>query len=405
MSPEGAPTDLIERYLTLGLELGRHVDGFVDAYYGPPELARRVDAALPADPRRLVDEAGRLAIDLAADPVIDAQRKRWLLGQVLACETVARRLAGERFPWTDEVERCFGTRPSLVAEERFAEAHRLLEGALPPGASLAERYGRWLESQAVPRDLLLAAAEQLSEGLRRRAHELAMMPDEEDFELVLVEGEPWSAFNYYLGGFRSRVAINADTVMWSSSLTDLVTHELYPGHHTEHACKEALLARQRGYLEETIALVLTPQSLVSEGIASLAFEIALGEDAHAVAADLLRSLDIPYDYETANAIQDADEALAGVIVNVAHQLHEKGAELAEVREYALHWSLKPPEIVDRMLAFAGDPIWRTYVSTYSDGHRLCRAFVAGDDERFARLLVEQLTPADLLNSEIGRSLA
>ena len=105
------------------------------------------------------------------------------------------------------------------------------------------------------------------------------------------------------------------------------------------------------------------------------------------------------------AIQDADEALGGIIVNVAHQLHEKGAELAEVREYALHWSLKPPEIVDRMLAFAGDPIWRTYVSTYSDGHRLCRAFVAGDDERFARLLVEQLTPADLLNSEIGRSLA
>ena len=57
------------------------------------------------------------------------------------------------------------------------------------------------------------------------------------------------------------------------------------------------------------------------------------------------------------------------------------------------------------LIFAGDPIWRTYVITYSDGHRLCRAFVAGDDERFARLLVEQLTPADLLNSEIGRSLA
>ena len=235
-----------------------------------------------------------LAADLAGDPVINAQRKRWLLGQALACETVARRLAGERFSWTEEVERYVGIRPAPIAEERFAEAHRLLDGALPQGASLAERYGRWLESQAVPRDLLLATAERLSQSLRRRAHELAKMPDEEDYELELVGGEPWSAFNYYLGGFRSRVAINADTVMWSSSLTDLVTHELYPGHHTEHACKEALLVRERGYQEETIALVLTPQSLVSEGIASLAFEIALGEDAHAVAADLLRSLDVPY---------------------------------------------------------------------------------------------------------------
>jgi hypothetical protein len=391
-------TDLIERYLTLGLELGRQIDGFVDAYYGPPELAEQVKAALPADPSRLVDEAGSLAADLSADPVVDAQRKRWLLGQVLACETVARRLAGERFAWTEEVERCFGSRPSPLAEERFAEAHRLLAGALPRGGSLAERYGCWLESQAVPRDLLLTAAERLSQPLRRRAHELAVVPDEEDFELELVEGEPWSAFNYYLGGFRSRVAINADALMWSPSLTDLVTHELYPGHHTEHASKEALLARQRGYLEETIALVLTPQSLVSEGIASLAFEIGLGEDAHAVAADLLRPLDIPYDDETATAIQDADEALAGVIINVAHQLHEKGAEHAEVREYALHWSLKPPEIVDRMLAFAGDPIWRTYVSTYSEGHRLCRAFVAGHEQRFTRLLTEQLTPADLLQT-------
>ncbi len=403
MNAQGA--DLIERYLTLGLQLGRHVEGFVDAYYGPPELEQRVEAALPADPRRLVDEAGSLAADLAGYPDIDPQRKRWLLGQVLACETVARRLAGERFSWTEEVERCFGIRPSPTIDERFAEAHRLLEGALPQGGSLAERYGRWLESQAVPRDLLVTASGRLATLLRRRTRELAPMPDEEDFELELVEGAPWSAFNYYLGGYRSRVAINADTLMWSSSLTDLVTHELYPGHHTEHACKEALLVRQRGYLEETIALVLTPQSLVSEGIASMALEIALGEDAHAVAADLLRSLDIPYDFETATALQDADQALNGVLVNVSHLIHEQGAEPAEVREYALHWSLKPPEIVDRMLAFAGDPTWRTYVSTYSDGLRLCRAFVAGDEQRFRRLLTEQLTPADLLEREVRTSFA
>ncbi len=27
-----------ERYIELGLRLGRHVDGLVDSYYGPPEL-------------------------------------------------------------------------------------------------------------------------------------------------------------------------------------------------------------------------------------------------------------------------------------------------------------------------------------------------------------------------------
>jgi len=32
-------TGLVDRYLTLGLHLGRHIDGLVDAYYGPPSLA------------------------------------------------------------------------------------------------------------------------------------------------------------------------------------------------------------------------------------------------------------------------------------------------------------------------------------------------------------------------------
>ena len=34
-----AEPGLVEEYLTLGLRLGRHIDGMVDAYYGPPERA------------------------------------------------------------------------------------------------------------------------------------------------------------------------------------------------------------------------------------------------------------------------------------------------------------------------------------------------------------------------------
>jgi hypothetical protein len=44
----------IERYLELCLRLGRHVDGFVDAYYGPHEIAERVDTEELRDPAALV---------------------------------------------------------------------------------------------------------------------------------------------------------------------------------------------------------------------------------------------------------------------------------------------------------------------------------------------------------------
>ncbi|HZB70808.1 MAG TPA: hypothetical protein VE395_01650, partial [Acidimicrobiales bacterium] len=59
--------DLVTRYLSLGLALGRHVDGLVDAYYGPPELARRAEEGPPRPPAALADEARALLADLEAD--------------------------------------------------------------------------------------------------------------------------------------------------------------------------------------------------------------------------------------------------------------------------------------------------------------------------------------------------
>ena len=44
------PEPIIEDYLRLGLALGRHIEGFVDAYYGPPALAARIAAEPPAPP-------------------------------------------------------------------------------------------------------------------------------------------------------------------------------------------------------------------------------------------------------------------------------------------------------------------------------------------------------------------
>ena len=49
--------DVVERYIELGLRLGRLLDGLVDAYYGPPELARRVAAEPVPDPAKLAADA------------------------------------------------------------------------------------------------------------------------------------------------------------------------------------------------------------------------------------------------------------------------------------------------------------------------------------------------------------
>ena len=51
-----------ERYLRLGLQIGRHVEGIVDAYYGPPELKAGVDAAPPVDPATLAADEDRKSV-------------------------------------------------------------------------------------------------------------------------------------------------------------------------------------------------------------------------------------------------------------------------------------------------------------------------------------------------------
>ena len=57
-------SDVVADYLDLGLALGRHVDGLVDAYYGPPERAARAAAEPVRAPAELEARARRLLADL-----------------------------------------------------------------------------------------------------------------------------------------------------------------------------------------------------------------------------------------------------------------------------------------------------------------------------------------------------
>ena len=391
-----AADQFVERYLLLSLRLGTLIPGLVDAYYGPAELSARVEAEARPDPAVLVAEARSLHDELDGS-IEDPQRTRWLRAQLVGLETVARRLAGEAVAYVDEVERCYGVRPTLVPEDEFVRAHEALDAVLPGHGPVKERYQRWEELQVVPEETLMPALELLMKELRRRTQDLFRLPEGEDVELGFVQKEPWLAFNYYLGGLRSRVVFNTDLPWLSIDLLATVAHELYPGHHTERALKESLLVRERGWLEESALLVGTPQSLVAEAIAMVAPEMVAGEDVDELAARLLRPLGVPYQPEVAAAVRTHRLTLSYYAErgNVAYMLHECGATLDEAREYARRWSLATDDRVEKGIEFVADPTWRAYIYCYTEGIKLARRFVAGDPARFQRLLTEQLVPSDL----------
>src|SRR5262249_32895663 len=147
--------------------------------------------------------------------------------------------------------------------------------------------------------------------------------------------------NYYLGDLRSRVAINTDLPVLSTSLAHLVAHEAYPGHHTEHSRKEVGLVRRRHHLEETIFLVGTPQCLLAEGLADLGLEVVMGERPEPKVAEHLRPLGIPYDADLMGVVSEATEALGRVRGNTALLLHEEGADEDDAIDYVMRWALLP----------------------------------------------------------------
>jgi hypothetical protein len=340
----------------------------------------------------LADEAAVLAAELDLG---DDRRTAWLRAQLLGCETTARRLAGEEIGWAEEVERCYGVRPDPVPEERFAAAQERLDAALPGAAPLSQRYQAWVESQVLPAEALLPATQAFSRELRARTEELFGLPEDESVQFEEVANEPWTAFNYYLGDRRSRVVLNTDRPGDAFFLPVLVAHEAYPGHHTEHAWKEALLVDDKGHLEETIFLVGTPQAVISEGIAMVALEITLGDEADAIAASIFADVGFDYDVKTSRAVWEFRDELSGLRVNAARMLQVDERPREEVVGYIERWGLNSRLRAESSVGFLVHPTWRAYASCYSSGLDLCRRYVDGDVGRFRRLLTEQFTTADL----------
>jgi hypothetical protein len=228
---------------------------------------------------------------------------------------------------------------------------------------------------------------------------LLELPAGEEVALEPVSDEPWWAFNYYLGELASRVVLNVDVPTTGLDLVHLVAHEIYPGHHTEHAVKEQLLIRDQGKIEEAIQLVPTPQAVLSEGIAETGIDLVLDDADKEELYAILRGHGLELaDPELAERIAKAVEPLRTVGLDAALMLHEEGAPEAEAQAFVERWNLVPPDQAKHSVSFVVDPTWRAYVITYSAGRDLCRAYAGGDPARFRTLLTEHVRIGELLSA-------
>ncbi|MGH3795480.1 MAG: DUF885 domain-containing protein [Pseudonocardiaceae bacterium] len=391
-------TDLVREYLLLGLRFDRLIEGFVDAYTGDPALRRRVANEPRPDPAALAHRALELRTELPAAGLPES-RERFLAAHLTALECSGRALAGQPVGFVAEVAAYFDVVIEPGDPDVYCAAHAAMDRLLPGDGPLAGRLTAHRVRDEIAPDRLESAVYALSSALRDRVRGSIGLPHEETVQYEVVTDKPWSGFNYYLGDFRSRVAINADLGHRMANLPHLVAHEAYPGHHTEHCRKEAGLVRTERHGEQTIFLVNTPQCLMAEGLADLGLHAAVGPGWGPWAEEVLGDLGLRMDGELAERFEVAAAGLLGVRQDAALMLHDQGADPQDVLAYLQRWLLVSEQRAKQMLRFLSDPLWRAYTTTYVEGYRLLRTWLEARPEteslgqRYLRLLDEPLVPS------------
>jgi hypothetical protein len=402
------PDPIARDYLLLGLRLDQHIPGLVDAYFGPADLKARVDIESLRSPAALADDADALRARLP-DEAPEPDRRDWLDAQLVALATHARALAGEELPYGDQLERSFAWRPVRREQARFDDAAATLDALVPGSEPLADRLAAWDERFRIPPDRLPAVVEWLIATYRGRAAALFDVPAGEDLRVSYVRAQPWTAYNWYDGGLRSRVDVNLDLPMDAATLVHVIAHETFPGHHLEHASKEANLVERRHRLEATIQLINAPECLVSEGLADIGRSFVAtidetpdllvelyGRAGLAIAADPAAAREAA---ERSTAMTAPRRRLQESRVNAALMRHADGASHDEVLGYLREVGRFAPDVAAKRLEFIEHPLWRTYVFVYHEGEQLLERWLDLDGvgaaeraARFGRLLREALTP-------------
>lgn len=273
---------IADRYLALTTALAQHDPSLVDHWIGPapaPPGPRRPVAALKAgidDLRRDVQQAAQDA--RSGRTVIDHDRHAYLEAQADALDVAARRLLGESLPFDEEARLGLGLAPLALDTAAAHAARAALDAELPGTAPLADRLAAFRAGFTIPADRRNEVMRLALDRCRAAVAGEVPLPADESIDLVFVGGLHWDAHAAYLGGHRTRVAINAGQALDLTRALRLACHEGYPGHHVQYVWTETVLIRDRGWQEFRLVPGFGRYLLIAEGAAEAGADLAMPRD-------------------------------------------------------------------------------------------------------------------------------
>src|SRR6185295_16945035 len=216
-APSPAPktmNEIADAYVHLVLALGVHDADYVDAYYGPPEWRSEATAAKRSLDEIQADARALLAALQAAPPaekdMLVRLRHQYLSRQLASLLARAEMVAGRKRTFDDESRALYDAVAPTHTEKDFEATLAELERLLPGSGALSERYAAFRKDFVVPPDKLDATFAAAIAECRRRTLAHVELPPGETFTVEYVKDKPWSAYNWYKGGFRSVIQVNTE---------------------------------------------------------------------------------------------------------------------------------------------------------------------------------------------------
>lgn len=375
-----AMDEIAPSYTRLVLALGLHDDHYVDAYYGPEEWRTEVEEENPG-----LDEIRRRAVELRQRleglpteglEELPARRHRFLYRQLEALLGRIAMLEGETLTFDEESRVLYDAVAPGHDPQTFLEAQEKLGERLPGEGSLVDRLESFRERFVIPEDRLDAVFQRAIEACRERTQAHLELPEGESFVVEYVKDQPWSAYNWYQGGYKSLIQVNTDLPIYIDRAIDLACHEGYPGHHVYNALLEKNLVRDRGWVEFSVYPLFSPQSLIAEGTANYGIEVAFPGDER-----------IEFERQELFPLAGLDPATADDYYAVLELLEGLGYAGNEAARAYLNGEIDADEAAQWLSEYALSPLnraqqrvrffdrYRSYVINYNLGQDLVEDYV------------------------------
>ena len=387
--------DIAKGYVKLVLRVGQYDQDFVDAYYGPPDWK-------PSGTNLKIDPAAYNYLNTIADSLLneledlyefkatelETLRYKYLYKQLLAVKAKLFMMTGGQLPFDQESKALYDAVSPVQTEEYFKQVLDEINQILPGKGNVDRRLNEFKKKFEIPKNKVEAVFNAAIKECRARTAKYINLPPGENFEIELVNNQPWGAYNWYKGNLKSVIQINTDLPKHITSAVGIAAHEGYPGHHLYNILLEWNFVMKRKWMELTVYPLFSPQSLIAEGTANYGEDILFpsGERLEFEKTVLypLAGLDTT-GAELYSRLNTLQEKLSYAGTYAAKNYMDSLWSRDETIKWLQKFELRTRESADKFVSFIEK--YRSYVINYSLGKDIIKNFIeksGGSKDNLAR---------------------